>query len=143
MDVSTKDILGEISVGCDMATGSMDHIMEHVQDENFLKMIHKYRVRHEELGTDAKDLFRKAGEKPPELGKAAGAFAWVTEEMKLAWNDPTKESAKLLMNGCNMGIQTISSYVNDNPQASQTSKDLAGQLIDTEEAFMQDLEAYV
>lgn len=143
IDVSTKDVLGQISVGCQMAVKSMNQIMEHVEDAQLLKLMNKFRMRHEELESDANDLLRKAGETPPNPPAAGSAFSWISAEMKLTLNDDVHEAAKLLMDGCNMGIQSLSEYVNDNPGASSTSKELASQLISAEEEFLQELKAYL
>lgn len=143
IDASTKDVLGQISVGCQMAVKSMNQIMEHVEEAALLKLINKYKMRHEELESDANDLLRKAGELPPEPPMAGSAFSWISAEMKLTWDDSTHQAAKLLMDGCNMGIQSISEYLNDNPKASSTSKELASQLVSLEEEFLQDLKPYL
>ena len=42
-----------------------------------------------------------------------------------------------------MGIQSFSVYVNDNPGASSTSKELASQLIASEEELMRELKVYL
>ena len=76
---------------------------------------------------------------------AGNVFSWLSAEVKMAMNDDTDthEAAKLLMDGCNMGIQSISEYVNDNPGASSTSKELASQLIASEEELMRELKVYL
>ena len=61
IDASTKDVLGQVSVGCQMAEDSMNQIMEHVDDGGMLKLINRCKMRHEELQADANDLLRKAG----------------------------------------------------------------------------------
>lgn len=143
IDTSTKDVLGQISVGCRMAVKSMNQIMEHVEHAKLLKLINKFKMRHEELESDANDLLRKAGETPPELPAAGSAFSWISAEMKLTWNDNVHEAAKLLMDGCNMGIQSLSESLNDFPSASSVSKELASQVISLEEEFLQELKAYL
>ena len=145
IDASTKDVLGQVSVGCQMAEDSMNQIMEHVDNSGMLKLINRCKMRHEELQADANDLLRKAGETPPEPSVAGSAFSWLSAEVKMAMNDDTDthEAAKLLMDGCSMDIQSISEYVNDNPGASSTSKELASQLIALEEELMRELKVYL
>lgn len=143
IDGPTRDVLGEISVGCQMAMDSMDQIAGHVDDASLLKLIQRYRRRHEELEADAADLLRKAGERPPEPGMSKSAFAKVMAGVKLNWDESRHEAAKLLMDGCNMGIQSISEYMNRNPEASQTSKELAHQLVVLEEEMVQDLKEFL
>lgn len=143
IDASTKDLLGQVSVGCRMAVQSMNQIMEHVEDAELLKLINRYKMQHEELEGDANDLLRKAGEVPPDPSLAGTAFSWISTEMKLTWNNETGEAAKLLMDGCNMGIQSISEYLNKNSSASSTSKELAARLISVEEELSRKLKKYL
>ena len=48
-----------------------------------------------------------------------------------------------MMDGCNMGIQSVSEYLNQYPQASQESKSLAKKLVETEEMFMKELKKFL
>ena len=46
-------------------------------------------------------------------GNDASAFSKMTTEMKLMMKDDSSQVAKLVMDGCNMGIQTLGGYIND------------------------------
>ena len=73
----------------------------------------------------------------------ASAFAWITEETKMMLKDDNNQIAKLMMDGSNMGIQSISEEVNKYPEASKEAKKLADKLIRLEEEFMQELKAFL
>ena len=51
--------------------------------------------------------------------------------------------AKIMMNGCNMGIQSISEDINKYSNASSESVSLAKKLVKAEENFMRDLERFL
>ena len=145
IDASTKDVLGQVSVGCQMAEDSMNQIMEHVDDSGMLKLINRCKMRHEELQADANDLLRKAGETPPEPSVAGNVFSWLSAEVKMAMNDDTDthEAAKLLMDGCNMGIQTLGERMNTLNQADSGAQALARKIIKAEQDLMKELQAYL
>ena len=42
-----------------------------------------------------------------------------------------------------MGIQSVSEYLNQYPQASQEAKSLAKKLVETEEMFMKELKKFL
>ena len=123
----------------------MNQSMETVSDSGMLKLINRCKMRHEERQADANDLPRKAGEPPPEPSVAGNVFSWLSAEVKMAMNDDTDthEAANLRMDDCSTGIQSISDSVNDNPGASSTSKELASQLIASEEELMRELKVYL
>ena len=51
--------------------------------------------------------------------------------------------AKLLMDGCNMGIQSVSECRNQNREASKEALDLADKVIRSEEGLMKHLRVYL
>ena len=53
------------------------------------------------------------------------------------------QAAKILMDGCNMGIQSLSEYINKYKAASKESISIAKSLIKTEEDFMCDLKKFI
>ena len=73
----------------------------------------------------------------------ASVFSQLTADMKLMIKDDNHQIAKLMMNGCNMDIQSISKYVNEYNEASQEVQDLCEDLVKIEEDFMKDLKQFM
>ena len=73
----------------------------------------------------------------------ASACAWMGVEMKMTMHPNNHEVAKLMMDGCNMGIQSVSEYLNKYPDASAESQRTAKDIIKIEEDFMQEMKAFV
>ena len=59
------------------------------------------------------------------------------------FKDDNNQIAKIMMNGCNMGIQSISEDINKYSNASSESVSLAKKLVKAEENFMRDLERFL
>ncbi len=57
--------------------------------------------------------------------------------------DDGHQIAKLMMDGCNMGIQSISEYQNKYKEASKEATELAKKLVKTEENFMQEMKQFL
>ena len=55
----------------------------------------------------------------------------------------SRQIAKIMTDGCNMGIQSVSEYINKYPAASGDSVSLAKDLVKTEESFMKELREYL
>jgi hypothetical protein len=143
MDRSTVTLLKECNSGCHMAIGSMEQVLGTVHDKNLRKLIDSYNKKHEELRAESEELLRNAGETEKKPGNMAAAFAWLSTEMKMMVNDSSHQIASVMTDGCNMGIKTISEYINKYDDASEESIKLAEKLVSTEEAFMHDLRTFM
>lgn len=139
----TIELLKECSSGCKMALDSMDQILEYVEDEVLRHTILDSRREHEQLEKKTGELLRKYGKQEKEPGLAATAFSRITTDVKMMMNGGNCQIAKLLMDGCNMGIQSISECRNQNPEASSEASGLAEKLIRAEETLMKDLRKYL
>ena len=73
----------------------------------------------------------------------AKGMSWVKTNVQLAMNDSDKTIADLITDGCNMGIKSLSRYLNQYKAASEKAKDIAKRLINLEERLVVDLRAYL
>ena len=143
MDEQTRKLLEECSIGCEMATDSLQQILEYTRDIRLQKLIEDYLDRHKKLGADAAETLQNSGYEAKTPGAVSSTFAWFTTEIKLSFNSDNTQIAKLLMDGCNMGIQSICGFRNQYAGASRESMDLADCLIRTEEALRDEMKAYL
>jgi hypothetical protein len=143
MEEVTRKLLQECSQGCQMAVASMNQVSPHVNGDQLNNVIQEYKKKHEQLGKKADDMLKEGGAQRKEPGMAASAFAWMTAEVKMKLHDDNSQIARLMMNGCNMGIQSISGFMNDYVAASEESMSLARDLVHMEEDFMKDLKDYL
>jgi hypothetical protein len=63
--------------------------------------------------------------------------------MKMLVKRSDTEIAKIMMDGCNMGIQSIVEKSHEYANASEESKNLAERLVKEEEDFMEKLKQYL
>lgn len=129
----TIALLKECSSGCKMALNSIGQILEYVQDEMLEHTILEAKEEHEKLEKKCGELLRREGEHEKQPGIAAEAFSKITTDVKMMMNGGNCQIAKLLMDGCNMGIQSISECRNQNREASKDAVDLAEKIIRAEE----------
>ena len=115
-------LLQDCIAGCKMALESMDDIREHTDDKQLRELIDKYYDEHTGLSVDCRDMLDKAGADI----KEPSAFA--------------KMAAKLLTEGCNMGIETISGSLNEYRDADSKSVAIAERLRTLEEKMVGDLQ---
>ena len=121
-------LLQDCIAGCKMALESMDDIREHTDDKQLRELIDKYYDEHP-AGADIK-----------EPGVFAKMAAKLQTAMKMAVNDDQSQAAKLLTEGCNMGIETISGSLNEYRDADSKSVAIAERLRTLEEKMVGDLQ---
>ena len=121
-------LLQDCIAGCKMALESMDDIREHTDDKQLRELIDKYYDEHTGLSVDCRDMLDKAGADIKEPGVFAKMAAKLQTAMKMAVNDDQSQAAKLLTEGCNMGIETISGSLNEYRDADSKSVAIAERL---------------
>ena len=133
-------LLQDCIAGCKMALESMDDIREHTDDKQLRELIDKYYDEHTRLSVDCRDMLDKAGADIKELGVFAKMAAKLQPAMKMAVDDDQSQAAKLLTEGCNMGIETISGSLNEYRDADSKSVAIAERLRTLEEKMVGDLQ---
>ena len=141
--MDTKKLLQECNSGCKMAIYSMDQVLEYVGDAKLKNMIEKYKYSHQNLEEETSEQLKQEGEEEKEPGMMATAFSWLSTETKLIMKNSDNQITKVLMDGCNMGIQTISEAMNKHPEASKDAKKSAEKLVHLEEEFMKELKTFL
>ncbi|MDD6036110.1 MAG: hypothetical protein PUC30_07985 [Lachnospiraceae bacterium] len=143
MQEDTRRLLQECNSGCKMAINSMQQIQDYVTDEGLATLIRESTERHEKLEAESTKLLEENGEYEKEPGVMASAMSWLSTEMKMLVKRSDTEVAKIMMDGCNMGIQSIVEKSHEYANASEESKKLAERLVKEEELFMRDLKEYL
>lgn len=143
MEESTVLLLKECGAGLKMAVGSIDHVRTAVTGDKLNRLLEEYRQKHRKLEEKITSLLTEngCGEKDPE--PMAKAMSWFTTEIKLSLHGDDKQVAKLMMDGCNMGIQAISEYMHKYSDASRESLDIAKDIVRMEEELMKDMEQFL
>lgn len=71
-------------------------------------------------------------------------FSWMTTGVKMmTGEDENKQAVKIIMNGCNMGTQSITEAMHQCKDASSESISIAKKLIGMEENLRDDMQKYL
>lgn len=143
MEACTQKLLEECSQGCKMAINSINQIQEHIEDDRLSDVVSRYKKKHRELEEEAAELLEAEGKAEPPVKAAASAMSWITTNVKLMMDEGSGQIAKLLMDGCNMGVQSITENLHKCKEASRESKALAQKLVKLEEDMMKDIKTFL
>jgi len=137
------ELLKECDAGLEMAISSLEQVKPEAKAENFTNMLEKYYNNHIKI---QKDIDQKLVEYHSD-GKKANPLAETMSSMKtnfkLMTNRTDQEIADLMMDGCNMGIKSVSKYMNQYANANQDIIQLANDIIVLEQNFSNELRQYL
>lgn len=139
----TVRLLEEVDYGCKMAINSINRICDYEMNGKLSHVLDHYKYKHMELQKQAADLLGQNGGHEKDPGMMVSTMAKMTTEVKMWMRRDDNQVAKIMMNGCNMGIQSISEQINHYQAASGESVALAKALVRTEEDFMCDLKQFL
>ena len=143
MNKDSEKLLKECTSGCKMAVESIDQMKDYEHDTKLIGLLNEYKTKHEELDKEGAQLLCKMGECAKEPGVMASTFAKVTADVKLMMKDDNHQIAKMIMDGCNMGIQSIQKAMNECENAESEAKQVAQKLIRLEEDCMKDMKIFL
>lgn len=143
MTEQTVELLDECSSGCKMAINSMKQILDFIKDEKLEKIIRSYTEKHQKLERETGEQLNEYGRDEEKPGLVASAMSWISTEAKLMINGNAAQIAKIIMDGCNMGIQSIGKRINECISASEESISLAKRLVRTEEDLMLEMKQFL
>lgn len=143
MENDTICLLKECSSGCKMAIESIDQVLSYVTDEKQYQVMNDSKKRHQELEKRANELLQEYGKTEEKPGMMASMMAQLTTHMKLMVKGDTAQIGKIMMDGCNMGIESVSKYLNQYKNASGNSRKLAEDIVEASEDFQQNLKQFL
>ena len=143
IEQDTVRLLRECDAGVQMGIESLDDVRNLVREEALKALLVQCKKDHEALLREIEDALDRFGDE----GKDPNLFAEVGSKLKTEWKMRMKESdgtvADLMIDGCNMGVKSLSRYLNQYKAADESAKDVAKRLIALEEKLGQDLRAYL
>lgn len=139
----TINLLKECNVGVKMATKSFDEVIDRVKNIKMREQLEESRKKHQEIEKKTESRLHEYGEEDKEPNKMATAMAWMKINVKYATERTDSEIASLMIDGCNMGIQSISRYFNKYPSADEEVKKMVDDIVKLEQKLMDELRFYL
>ncbi len=143
IEKDTIALLRECDAGVKMGVKSICDVIDHVESGELREMLHACKDRHDELDKELQELLGQYGDEGKEPSLMAEAMSKLKTEVKLGIKDTDKTVADLMTDGCNMGVKSLSRYLNQYAAADEKSKDIAKRLIALEAQLAEDLLAFV
>ncbi len=143
IEQDTIELLRECDAGVKMGVKSICDVIDHVENRELRDMLHACKDRHDELDKELQELLGRYEDEGKEPSLMAEAMSKLKTEFKLGMKDTDKTVADLMTDGCNMGVKSLSRYLNQYAAADEKSKDIAKRLIALEAQLAVDLRAFL
>ncbi len=139
----TVRLLRECDAGVQMGISAIDEVSGYVHDAGFRQSLSSCRAEHEKLQDKTRkllDQYHDAGKAPSPMAKG---MSWIKTNAKLAVDASDQTIANLMTDGCNMGVKSLSRFLNQYAAADEKSKDITKRLIQSEEKLALDIRRFL
>ena len=143
IEQDTVKLLRECDAGVKMGISSIEDVLGHVRSPRLETLLTDCKREHEKLHTEIQkllDKYQDDGKEPPAI---ASVMSELMTKVKLAVNESDETITDLMTDGCDMGVKSLSRYLNQYKAADEVSKDIAKRLIRQEADLAVDLRAFL
>ena len=98
---------------------------------------------HKRLEHEIQSLLNRFHDEGKEPSPVAKGMSWIKTSVKLAVDGSDETVADLITDGCNMGVKSLSKYLNQYKAADEKSKDITKRLINLEERLVIDIRQFL
>lgn len=143
VEQDTIRLLRECDAGVKMGISSIGDVLDYVKADSLKRKLTECKRDHEVLEQELRTLlnrYQDAGKEPNPMAKG---MSWIKTNVKLAVNESDGTIADLMTDGCDMGVKSLSKYLNQYQAADETSKNIAKRLIGLEEQLSADLRKFL
>ncbi len=139
----TLELLKECDQGVKMGISAIDEVYSRVDDNDLQMILTDYRTRHINAQNDLSELLSRAGSPGEEPNIMAKSMSYLKTNFKMMMEDSDRTVADLMTDGCDMGIKSLTKYLNQFRAAEGGAKDITKKIIKIEEDFKEDLKKYL
>ena len=133
METDTIRLLRECNSGIKMGENAIKKVISHAKNEELRHSLEVCKNTHASLGDETHGLLLKHGANTASPHPVAEAMSDMKIRASMIMHENDRSIADLMTDGCNMGIKSISKYLNQYKNADEKSKSIAKRLIASEE----------
>lgn len=143
IEQDTIKLLRECDAGVSMGIKSIEDVIDYVRAGDMKDLLNACKDEHQTLSREIGEALNRFHDDGKEPNPIAKGMSWIKTNVKLAFHESDATVAELMTDGCNMGVRSLSRYLNQYAAADEASKDIAKRLIKLEETLAVDLRGYL
>ena len=125
----TIRLLRECDAGIQMGVQAIGDALPHARSEKLKKLLENGQAENQRMQRETDALLRQyqdEGKSPPAIAQGMAA---IKTKVTLTFQESDAAIADLMTDGCNMGVKSLSKYLNQYAAADEKSKALCKKLI--------------
>ena len=126
-----------------MGVSSISRVMPYVKNQELKSTLNASKDEHAVLGDEAHKLLLKYKAETKEPHPVARAMSDMKIRGKLMFSENDRTVASLMTDGCNMGVKSLSRYLNEYKRATNEAKSVANRLIGIEQKLNDQIRQYL
>lgn len=138
-DGDTVKLLKECDSGIQMGISAIND----VKSSDFRSLLNESRSHHEMLQNEINGLLDVNNDDDKNPTPMAKGMSWIKTNVKMAMDNSDNTVADLITDGCNMGVKSLSRYLNQYKSADRISKDITSRLIKIEDELATDIRQFL
>ncbi len=143
IESDTIKLLRECDAGIKMGVKSIEDVLDRVYSKDFKELLTRCKDEHEELDRELREMLDRYGDDGKKPSMIAEGMSKMKTGIKLTVNDTDETIAGLMTDGCNMGVKSLSKYLNKYAAADEKSKDICKRLIKLEDQLATDIRLFL
>ena len=143
IEKDTIRLLRECDAGTRMGVSGIADVEKYVKSHTLGRTLQECKSEHVKLAREIEGALNRYSDKGKKPSMIARGMSKMKTEMMMAMSGGDKTVADLMTDGCNMGVKSLSKYLNKYEAADEASKDIAKRLIKIEEKLATDIRGYL
>lgn len=143
IEQDTIRLLRECDAGVKMGVDAIEEVLPHTKSDALRRDLDRGRRGHQQLQDEIQVLLDRCHDDGKDPNPIARSMSWVKTNVKLGMDESDHTIADLITDGCNMGVKSLSRYLNQYEAASQESKDLTKRVIQLEERMSEQMQQFL
>ncbi len=143
IEQDTIKLLRECDAGVKMGVSSIDDVLDYVKSPKLKQQLVHCKDEHISIDRELQGLLGRYHDDGKDPNPIAKGMSYIKTNAKLAMEKSDATVSDLITDGCNMGVKSLSRYLNQYKAADESSKNIAKRLIDSEANLAEQLRAYL
>ena len=139
----TIKLLRECDAGIKMGVDSIDEVRDYAKSAALKDALTECKSQHEKLKDELQQALERFGDDGKDPNPMAKSMSRVKTNFKLGLDMSDATIADLITDGCNMGIKSLSRYLNEYKAADENAKTLTRRLIAQEQQLVGQMRPYL
>ena len=143
IEQDTIRLLRECDAGVKMGISSIADVLGYAKSGELRDILNDSRLEHKGIEDELTDELSRFSDEGKYPNFVARGMAYLKTETKLMMHSDDKTVANLICEGCDMGVRSLSKYLNQYAAADERSKNIAKRIISVEESLSKNMRDYL